>query len=239
MPIELLDISIARKPKAPQRRANHVVRRFEDGSIEIVDGNGRRQRLYSQVCPRCKQARPSSMFSLPPSDFMETEMRGFACRLCLIAEFEAQAAAQAAKIQAERRYRLEIGDTSAQRRAATLTLASPSWRDRLAIKAIYLEAKRLSLETGKKYDVDHIHPVMGCLSTGLHVHWNLQILEASVNRSKSDSFNLDESPAWGGISDSDFRREYTDMYREFMINEKNQLIDTGRQIGSKSACSQE
>ena len=66
--------------------------------------------------------------------------------------------------------------------------ATPSWADMGAIKAVYLEAERLTKETGIEHHVDHIVPLKGELVCGLHVHWNLRPLPWSENVSKKNKF---------------------------------------------------
>ena len=48
----------------------------------------------------------------------------------------------------------------------------------------YVEARRLTRETGIKHDVDHIVPIV---KGGLHCQTNLQVLTAYENRSKGDT----------------------------------------------------
>lgn len=61
------------------------------------------------------------------------------------------------------------------------------WANETAIKAIYLEARRRSLETGIMHHVDHIIPLKGKNVCGLHVENNLQILTGMANRQKYNS----------------------------------------------------
>lgn len=75
----------------------------------------------------------------------------------------------------------------ARRRAAKLN-ASPSWSDDKAISELYRIAKRLQTITGVEYHIDHIAPLQHELVCGLHVAENLQVLPASVNIEKSNSF---------------------------------------------------
>jgi len=64
----------------------------------------------------------------------------------------------------------------------------PPWADRKAIKAIYIKASQLTIETGVKHEVDHIIPSNHQLVCGLHVENNLQILTEYENTKKSNSF---------------------------------------------------
>ena len=75
------------------------------------------------------------------------------------------------------------------RRRSKKAKATPIWstkEDSLEIKTFYIEAARLTKETGIRYDVDHILPINGKTISGLHVHWNLQILPRNLNVRKGN-----------------------------------------------------
>ena len=76
----------------------------------------------------------------------------------------------------------------AKRRSKKLN-ATPSWLTQEHHKQIadmYWLAKDLEAISGQQYHVDHIIPLLGDNVCGLHVPWNLQVLPADVNMSKSN-----------------------------------------------------
>ncbi len=86
-----------------------------------------------------------------------------------------------------KKYRQEnkgtINTKTARRRAAQLQ-RTPSWltEEHLKqIKDVYNEAARLTKETGVAHEVDHVFPLQGDDISGLHVPWNLQILQKPVH----------------------------------------------------------
>ena len=67
--------------------------------------------------------------------------------------------------------------------------ALPPWADKEAIRALYVEAKRITDETGVAHHVDHRIPLKGKNVCGLHVETNLQVIPAVENRKKYNKFN--------------------------------------------------
>ena len=77
------------------------------------------------------------------------------------------------------------------KRRATKLKATPSWLTEVQygeILEIYAFAKKQQDKTNIKHHVDHIVPLQGKTVCGLHVPWNLQVLTASQNCSKSNKF---------------------------------------------------
>lgn len=73
--------------------------------------------------------------------------------------------------------------------------AIPPWltdEQQREINAIYRKCKMITRETGIKHHVDHIIPINGRNVCGLHIPDNLQILTASENCSKKNSFEAGE-----------------------------------------------
>ncbi len=67
--------------------------------------------------------------------------------------------------------------------------ATPSWlteAQRKLMEDTYWLAKDLTAVSGAIYHVDHIVPLRGESVCGLHVPWNLQVLPADLNLSKSN-----------------------------------------------------
>ena len=62
----------------------------------------------------------------------------------------------------------------------------PEWADLSKIKEVYDLARSLTKETGIQYHVDHIEPLRGKGSNGLHVHYNLRAIPAKQNLSKGN-----------------------------------------------------
>jgi hypothetical protein len=64
--------------------------------------------------------------------------------------------------------------------------ALPSWANHDAIIGFYLEAERLTRETGIKHVVDHIVPLRAKIVNGLHWEGNLKVITQFDNQSKKN-----------------------------------------------------
>ena len=82
-----------------------------------------------------------------------------------------------------------VRNAKESRRRASKLNAMPNWLSgahKAHIKRIYKLAATMQDATGLKYHVDHILPLQGEKVCGLHVPWNLQVLRADLNLSKSN-----------------------------------------------------
>jgi hypothetical protein len=76
----------------------------------------------------------------------------------------------------------------AKRRCSKLE-RTPAWLSDKQLEEIkwkYSTACHMEMLTGEKYHVDHIVPLQGELVSGLHVPWNLRVITAQSNLSKSN-----------------------------------------------------
>lgn len=91
----------------------------------------------------------------------------------------------------------KVSAVRAARRARVVSQTIPLTQiQKDQIMLIYKKAKAISELTGIPHQVDHIFPLKGKNSCGLHVPWNLQILTASQNASKGNKEPINGRPAW-------------------------------------------
>lgn len=67
----------------------------------------------------------------------------------------------------------------------------PKWCDLDAVKSIYMESRRITMDTGIEHHVDHVYPLQGKSVSGLHVPENLQVVPSYLNLSKSNKLPED------------------------------------------------
>lgn len=95
---------------------------------------------------------------------------------------------QPLRVAYKKKYPWKIAQYGAYRRAMLLH-ATPSWltpADLIEIDKFYKEAQTRSVFHEEKFHVDHIEPLLGKTSCGLHVPWNLQVLRGAENMSKGN-----------------------------------------------------
>lgn len=92
----------------------------------------------------------------------------------------------------KKRNRNKVRFYTAKRRASELC-ATPKWLSHQQLQQIqefYNTSNHMTVFHEEKYHVDHIEPLIGKTSCGLHVPWNLQVLPAVVNLSKGNKLNF-------------------------------------------------
>lgn len=77
------------------------------------------------------------------------------------------------------------------RRAAKLQ-ATPSWVNHDELLKIYQLREQVQKATGVEHHVDHIVPLISPVVCGLHVPWNLRVIDGIENRRKSNKLSIEE-----------------------------------------------
>jgi 5-methylcytosine-specific restriction endonuclease McrA len=153
-----------------------------------------------KTCSRCGETKALNLF---PVKNENKDGRHSHCKSCRAiydkARYNSKNRSEAyqANLQNERAKRrkyyqenkVDYYANKSKRRAATLQ-RTPKWLNAchfMVMRSYYSEAKYLR-EKGFDCEVDHIVPLQGSNVLGLHVPWNLQIIEKSKNRSKGNRY---------------------------------------------------
>lgn len=148
-----------------------------------------------KTCCRCKQSKPLELYGNKRStkDGLDP-----ACKPCRSIERAASKTPQAkARYAEQRRRRMQTDKDHADRirsehaarqnrRRSRMSAIQLSDDELFAIHETYSLCRMRSEITGVPHHVDHIVPLNGKDVCGLHVPWNLQVIPASENLSKSN-----------------------------------------------------
>jgi 5-methylcytosine-specific restriction endonuclease McrA len=111
-------------------------------------------------------------------------------RQSVIARASARPVEEKRRLQAEYKNRnvdVVRADTSVRKRRHRE--ATPKWltpAERLQMRDLYVQARKMTELTRERYVVDHIVPLRGESVCGLHVPWNLRVITQEENLKKSN-----------------------------------------------------
>ena len=144
-------------------------------------------------CTICKKKKQVSEFYLRTSGTVGE----YKCKPCIkdkrslkyIDDYENVRSCNRKAVSEWQKRNLEVGCAKTQAYQARKSQALPPWltqEDLSKMKSVYKMCRSVGKKTGTKHQVDHIVPLNGETVCGLHVPWNLQILSAYENRTKSN-----------------------------------------------------
>jgi 5-methylcytosine-specific restriction endonuclease McrA len=111
-------------------------------------------------------------------------------REAVIARAAARPTAEKRRLQAEYKERnVDVVRASTSVRKRRHRDATPKWLtadEKLSMRQLYIQARKLTAVTGEQYVVDHIVPLRGNDVCGLHVPWNLRVITQEENLKKSN-----------------------------------------------------
>ncbi len=146
-----------------------------------------RLNLTSKCCNSCNKTLPIECFSKKTRTRASDGSKyvGFQsfCKTCKSKEIKEYKVKNKGSYSSKKYRRL---------RGARLRKAQPKWltkQHKKQMQDMYTLMRDCRACTGEDYHVDHIVPLKGDHICGLHVPWNLQVLPASVNMSKSNKFD--------------------------------------------------
>lgn len=82
-----------------------------------------------------------------------------------------------------------VACAKAARRRAAKILRTPSWVNHALVLTYYARSRLYTVLHKTAYHVDHIIPLQGDLVSGLHVDYNLSVIQGKPNLEKSNDFD--------------------------------------------------
>lgn len=148
--------------------------------------------MSEKECTRCRTVKPIEQFPwgkdprLKAGGSFKSQ-----CKACASARASAYQRANYERCAANQKvWREENKDRwlgavkrATRKRLDALKHNTPAWADTAKIEEVYAAARALR-EVGFDAEVDHIVPLQGVDASGLHVHWNLQIVTRRQNLQK-------------------------------------------------------
>jgi len=194
-------LNSVRKPKLSSKQKEALAKQKWDAWYreELERMERRRSELLAKgvkTCSFCDEVKPLSQFSTRKRKRKDGSIYSSfysECKTCRSskavkqrASLEGQAAIKAYRKSPAGKARAKRGRALYKKRNKQ---ATPKWltpEQRKQIVDIYEHMRDCRVVTGEDYHVDHIVPLRGENVCGLHVPWNLQVLPACVNMSKSN-----------------------------------------------------
>lgn len=195
------------------RKARQGTARYRDANKDAVDV--RRRELYAQN----GQSQANIIWREKNKERMKTwyreyDLKNKEIKIASLKQWiknnpeRAKAATRAWQKANPERWKTTVNVGLARIRAATIQ-RTPPWADWKEIQKIYAEAVSITKKTGIVHWVDHIVPLNGRTVSGLHVHYNLEVITKTANMLKGNRFETDA--AWrvddplptSGISEMD------------------------------------
>lgn len=136
-----------------------------------------RRRGRTDRCPRCLRRDAMKRFKVARPTRLAELARERTARL--------GPRERARKAEWQRRNR-GLVTAKTRRRQLAQRHRTPAWADHEAIKAFYVEAQRITDETGVPHEVDHVLPLQGKSVSGLHVEANLRVIPKVENARKGN-----------------------------------------------------
>lgn len=147
-------------------------------------------------CKQCSAARQAERYKRDPEAFKRSGAKHYAKNKLKFSERHKQWAKENPEKTRQysktwRRKNAPVIAMHASKRRSVKLGATPSWltSDEIEhMKDMHEAARQFRIYTGIAYEVDHIVPLQGETVCGLHVPWNMQIIEAKQNRVKKNKF---------------------------------------------------